>query len=203
MIIYAIGRNYVAHIQELGNEVPTEPVIFIKRSNSIQNKNKPFVFPNACKEIHFEGEIVLKINTHLNLNEKISNYTEVCNSITVGLDLTARELQNTLKDKGLPWEKCKSFDGATVLGEFFPLHSLPSNQEINFRLLKNNQVVQQANSNLMIYNFTSIINHLTAYFSLEPEDIIFTGTPAGVARIESGDHFKGYLEQQLVLDWKM
>ncbi|MCX8473991.1 MAG: fumarylacetoacetate hydrolase family protein [Sediminibacterium sp.] len=203
MIIYAIGRNYVAHIQELGNEVPTEPVVFIKRSNSIQNQREPFVFPSFTNDIHFEGEIVLRISKGLNLNEKVANYTEVCNQITVGLDLTARDLQNTLKDKGLPWEKCKSFNGATVLGEFFPLHSLPSNQEINFSLLKNNQKVQQASSNLMIYNFTSIINHLTPYFSLEPNDIIFTGTPAGVAKIEIGDHFKGYLEHQLVLDWKV
>ena len=192
MNIFCIGRNYVDHIKELNNQIPTEPVIFIKPQSSIYNETTQFVIPNFTQELNYELEIVLKISKE-GKNLKQIECKEYCEEITVGIDFTARDIQNKLKDKGLPWEKAKGFDNATVLGKFININSIDISLPIPFTLIKNNQIVQQSSSEYMIYSFNQIIEHISIYFRLQPGDLIFTGTPSGVGLTNSGDNFIGKL----------
>ena len=193
MKIICIGRNYVDHIEELKNERPAEPVVFIKPDSAILLKQHPFVIPEFSEDIHHEIEIIVKIN-------KVGKYIEpkfahkYYDEISVGIDFTARDLQASLKAKGLPWEKSKAFDGSAVLGDFLPKEQFSSLEKLTFELTNNNKIVQKGDSSLMLWNIDELIAHVSQYFTLKIGDIIFTGTPAGVAAVQPDDVLEGFLE---------
>lgn len=193
MKIICIGRNYTKHIEELQNERPTEPVIFMKPDSAVLLKQHPFVIPEFSNDIHHEIEIIVKIN-------KVGKYIDTkfahkyYDEISVGIDFTARDLQNELKSKGLPWEKAKSFDGSAVIGDFLNKNQFNSLENINFELNKNNQTVQKGNTKFMLWNIDELISNISQYFTLKIGDIIFTGTPEGVAAVNSEDVLEGFLE---------
>lgn len=193
MKIICIGRNYVNHIEELQNERPSEPVIFMKPDSAILLKQHPFVIPEFSNDIHHEIELIVKIN-------KVGKYIDAkfahkyYDEISVGIDFTARDLQNELKSKGLPWEKAKSFDGSAVIGEFMQKNQFNSLENITFELTNNNKTVQKGNASHMLWRIDDLISFISRYFTLKIGDIIFTGTPAGVAAVKSEDVLEGYLE---------
>lgn len=195
MKIICIGRNYAKHIEELANEKPTDPVIFMKSDTSILLKKQPFFIPDFSKEIHHEVEILVKIN-------KLGKYIDqkfahkYYNEISVGIDFTARDLQSKLKEKGLPWEKAKGFDGSAVVGQWVSKDQLGDLNDLNFRLEKNNEIVQQGNTKQMLWKIDELIAYVSQYFTLKIGDIIFTGTPAGVGKVNAEDRLVGYLEEQ-------
>lgn len=193
MKIICIGRNYAKHIEELKNERPSEPVIFMKPDSAILLKQHPFVIPEFSNDIHHEIELIVKIN-------KVGKYIDTkfaykyYDEISVGIDFTARDLQNELKVKGLPWEKAKSFDGSAVIGDFLPKSQFNSLENITFELTNNNKTVQKGNSNAMLYKIDEIISYVSQFFTLKIGDIIFTGTPEGVAAVKPEDVLEGFLE---------
>ena len=196
MKIICIGRNYSAHISELKNEKPTEPVIFLKPDTSILLKKQPFFIPDFSNDVHYEVEVLVKIN-------RVGKYIEeqyahkYYNEIGLGIDFTARDLQQKLKDKGLPWEKAKGFDGAAVIGEnWIDKNSIPNLNNINFSLLKNNEPVQTGNTSDMLWKIDEIISYVSKYFTLKIGDIIFTGTPEGVGKVEVNDVLTGLIEEK-------
>jgi 2-keto-4-pentenoate hydratase/2-oxohepta-3-ene-1,7-dioic acid hydratase in catechol pathway len=197
MKIICIGRNYVKHIQELQNERPDEPVVFLKPDSAILLKQHPFVIPEFSDDIHHEVEILVKIN-------KVGKYIEpkfahnYYDEIGLGIDFTARDLQNKLKEKGLPWEKAKAFDGSAVIGDFLPKKLFSSLENINFELTKNKEIVQKGNTSLMLWKIDELISHVSQYFTLKIGDIIFTGTPEGVAKVNPNDVLEGYIENKLL-----
>jgi 2-keto-4-pentenoate hydratase/2-oxohepta-3-ene-1,7-dioic acid hydratase in catechol pathway len=202
MSIFCIGRNYVAHAQELGNEVPTSPVIFMKPSASLLAEGKNFDIPSFTKDLHYEGELVLRVSKQ-GKNLKSVNVIDYCDAITVGIDFTARDLQAKLKEKGLPWEKAKAFDDSAVLGKWVPLTSTILDQPIRFSLHKNATVVQDGDSSLMIFSLATILESITEYFTIYPGDLIYTGTPVGVGPTLKGDVFEGYFEANQVFSIKV
>ncbi len=193
MKIICIGRNYTKHIEELKNERPSEPVIFMKPDSAILLKQHPFVIPEFSNDIHHEIELIVKIN-------KVGKYIDTkfahkyYDEISVGIDFTARDLQNELKAKGLPWEKAKSFDGSAVIGEFLPKNQFNSLENITFELTNNNKTVQKGNTDFMLWKIDELISYVSQYFTLKIGDIIFTGTPEGVAVVKSEDVLEGFLE---------
>ena len=193
MKIICIGRNYVNHIEELQNERPSEPVIFMKPDSAVLLKQHPFVIPEFSNDIHHEIELIVKIN-------KVGKYIDTkfahkyYDEISVGIDFTARDIQNELKSKGLPWEKAKSFDGSAVIGEFLPKKQFNSLENITFELTNNNKLVQKGNASHMLWKIDELISYVSRYFTLKIGDIIFTGTPAGVAAVKSEDVLEGFLE---------
>lgn len=195
MKIICIGRNYTNHIEELQNERPTEPVVFMKPDSAILLKQHPFVIPEFSEDIHHEIEIIVKIS-------KVGKYIEpkfahkYYDEISVGIDFTARDLQAKLKTKGLPWEKAKAFDGSAVIGEFLPKSQFSSLENITFELTNNNITVQKSNSSFMLWNIDELISYVSQYFTLKIGDIIFTGTPEGVAVVKPDDVLEGFLEGQ-------
>ena len=195
MKIICIGRNYTNHIAELQNERPTEPVVFMKPDSAVLLKQHPFVLPEFSNEVHHEIELVVKIN-------KVGKYIEpkfahkYYDEISVGIDFTARDLQDQLKAKGLPWEKAKAFDGSAVIGEFVSKEQFTSLDDVNFELLKNGQVAQKGNSSLMLWKIDELIAYVSQFFTLKIGDIIFTGTPEGVASVQPNDVLEGFLEGQ-------
>lgn len=195
MKIICIGRNYAAHITELANERPSEPILFLKPDTSVLLKKFPFVIPEFTNDVHYEVEILVKIN-------KVGKYIEpkfahkYYDEIGLGIDFTARDLQEQLKAKGLPWEKAKSFDGSAVIGEFVPKTTFSSVENINFSLTKNGETVQKSNSSLMLFKIDEIISEISKYFTLKKGDVIFTGTPEGVAAVRPNDILEGFLEQK-------
>lgn len=194
MKIICIGRNYRDHAKELGNEVPDEPVIFMKPKNSLVNSNTPFYFPDFTNELHYECELVLKIcknGKYISENKA----TDFFNAISVGIDFTARDIQNQLKANGLPWEKAKAFDNSAVVGEFVPTSTVDLNNTI-FSLRKNGELVQNGNSADMIFSMRSLISNISNYFSLNIGDLIYTGTPAGVGECSVGDELEGFLGEK-------
>ncbi len=200
MKIIAIGRNYVDHAKELNNPVPTEPVVFLMPDTCILNNNKPFFYPDFSRDIHYEVELVLKINrVGKNIQAKFAHrYFE---EITVGIDFTARDLQKKAKDKGLPWEKAKAFDGSAPIGEFVKLDDLQNKEAISFALDLNGERVQSGNSSEMIFSFSEIIAYVSQFFSLKMGDLIFTGTPAGVGPVKIGDRLTASIEGKTLLDF--
>jgi len=202
MKIICIGRNYTEHIAELKNERPTEPVVFIKPDSAVLLKNNPFIIPEFSQDIHHEVEILVKIN-------KIGKYIDkkfahkYYDEIGLGIDFTARDLQSKLKEKGLPWEKAKSFDGAAVIGNFLPKDSFKDSNDLNFRLEKNGEVVQKGNTSFMLWKIDDLIEYVSKYFTLKIGDIIFTGTPAGVGRVAPNDVLKGYIESKELFSIKV
>ncbi|MEY4334762.1 MAG: hypothetical protein RLZZ196_3512 [Bacteroidota bacterium] len=197
MSIYCIGRNYVAHAKELGNEVPTSPVIFMKPSTALLNKGEQLTIPSFTKDLHYEAELVLRVNQ---VAKKVKNarVMDYCDAITVGIDFTARDVQNDLKAKGLPWEKAKAFDDSAIIGEWISLTEDMFENPFHYSMTQNGNMVQEGDSSLMIYGLPQIIESITEYFTLYPDDLIFTGTPAGVGRTHQGDVFEGFFEGKSV-----
>jgi 2-keto-4-pentenoate hydratase/2-oxohepta-3-ene-1,7-dioic acid hydratase in catechol pathway len=193
MKLICIGRNYTKHIEELQNEKPTDPVVFLKPDTAILLKKQPFFIPDFSDDVHHEVEILVKINKvgkHIDKKFAHKYYEE----IGLGIDFTARDLQSELKAKGLPWEKAKAFDGAAVIGKWLPKSNFENVDEIKFKLLKNDEVVQDGNTNLMLWKIDELIEYVSKYFTLKIGDIIFTGTPAGVGKVVANDKLKGYIE---------
>jgi 2-keto-4-pentenoate hydratase/2-oxohepta-3-ene-1,7-dioic acid hydratase in catechol pathway len=190
--IICIGRNYSDHIQELDNQKPKDPVIFMKPDTSLLQKNQPFFIPSFSDNIHHEIELVVKINRiGKYIDKKFAHkYYE---NITVGLDFTARDFQNDLKSKGLPWEKSKAFDGSALTGKWINKNELDLSN-LNFSLNINNKLVQNGNSSLMLWKIDEIISHVSKFFTLKIGDLIFTGTPSGVSRVKKEDVLEGYIE---------
>ncbi len=193
MKIICIGRNYADHVLELGNEIPDEPVIFMKPKSALLQAHTPFYYPEFTNELHYEGELVLRVckNGKYIQERHASNYY---NGITVGIDFTARDIQDECKKKGLPWEKAKAFDNSAAVGKFLDITPEMNRKNINFSLNKNGEPVQQGNSGKMIFSFDSIIAHISNYFSLNIGDLVFTGTPAGVGECVVGDELEVFLE---------
>ncbi len=192
MKIICIGRNYTKHIEELANEKPENPVIFMKPDSAVLLKKNPFIIPPFSQDIHYEVEILVKINRLGKfIDEKFAHkYYE---EIGLGIDFTARDVQNKMKEKGLPWEKAKAFDGSAVIGRFFNKEDLNLNS-IKFQLYKNEKLVQDGDSSHMLWKIDEIIAYVSQFFTLKIGDVIFTGTPAGVGRIEPNDQLKGILD---------
>ena len=198
MKIICVGRNYAAHAKELGHDVPDEPVIFMKPKSALLQSHTPFYYPEFTNELHYECELVLRISKNGKYIQErhAANYY---NGITVGIDFTARDLQNDLSAKGLPWEKAKAFDNSAAVGKFIDIVPGFNKKNINFSLTKNKEVVQQANSSQMTFNFEFIIAHVSGFFSLNIGDLIFTGTPAGVGECVVGDELEGFIESEMLL----
>ena len=195
MKIICIGRNYVDHIKELNNERPTDPVLFIKPDSAVLPKEQDFYIPEFSIDIHYEVEVLVKIKKvgkHIDTQFSHTYYDE----IGLGIDFTARDLQSQLKEKGLPWEKAKGFDGSAVIGKWLPKSTLGDVNDLNFQLKKNNEVVQEGNTGLMLWKIDEIISYVSSFFTLKKGDIIFTGTPAGVGRISANDYLSGTLENE-------
>jgi 2-keto-4-pentenoate hydratase/2-oxohepta-3-ene-1,7-dioic acid hydratase in catechol pathway len=195
MKIICIGRNYTKHIEELQNERPTEPVIFLKPDTAVLPKNMPFFIPDFSDDIHHEVEILVRINrVGKHIEAKFAN--KYYDEIGLGIDFTARELQAKLKEKGLPWEKAKAFDGSAVIGNFLPKSNFESLNSINFELRNNGNLVQQGSTSNMLWKIDELIAYVSQYFTLKIGDIIFTGTPEGVARVDPNDVLEGFIEGQ-------
>jgi 2-keto-4-pentenoate hydratase/2-oxohepta-3-ene-1,7-dioic acid hydratase in catechol pathway len=194
MKIICIGRNYTEHITELQNERPTEPVVFLKPDSAVLLKQHPFVIPEFSDDIHHEIEIIVRIN-------KVGKYIDAkfahkyYDEISVGIDFTARDVQQKLKDKGLPWEKAKAFDGSAVIGDFLSKKEFNLLENLTFELTNNGKTVQKGNTNMMLWKIDELIAYVSQYFTLKIGDIIFTGTPAGVAKVNPNDILEGFLEQ--------
>ncbi|MCU4156766.1 fumarylacetoacetate hydrolase family protein [Carboxylicivirga sp. A043] len=200
MKILCIGRNYVKHIEELNNQVPTEPVIFAKPDSALLLKNKPFFIPDFAEEFHHEVELVVKIN-RIGKNIAPQFAHRYYEEVALGVDFTARDLQSELKSKGLPWEKAKAFDGSAVLSKFVNKEKFGDIQNVNFKMEKNGETVQNGNTGHMIFPIDRIISHVSQYFTLKIGDLIYTGTPAGVGPVAINDRLKGYIEDELMFDF--
>ena len=198
MKIICIGRNYTDHIEELSNERPKEPVIFIKPDSAVLPKEQDFYRPEFSNDIHYEVELLVKIQKvgkHI-AEEFASNYYD---EIGLGIDFTARDLQTQLKQKGLPWEKSKGFDGSAVIGKWVSKAQFENLENISFSLEKNGVQVQSGNSGLMLWKIDEIIAYVSQFFMLKKGDVIFTGTPAGVGPVQENDVLVGKIEQEVKL----
>ena len=192
MKIICIGRNYIDHIKELSNQKPKNPVVFLKPDSAVIAKNQNFIIPSFSNEIHHEVELVIKINKvgkHIDKSFSHKYYDE----IGLGIDFTARDIQNNLKEKGHPWEKSKAFDNSCMVGNFLKKEKLEDISKIEFSLKKNNEIVQSGCSNDMLWKIDELISYVSQYFTLKIGDLIFTGTPSGVSKVESGDILEGYI----------
>ena len=195
MKLICIGRNYAKHIEELSNERPTDPVVFMKPDTAILLKKQPFFIPDFSEDVHHEVEILVKINKvgkHIDKKFAHKYYDE----IGLGIDFTARDLQSELKEKGLPWEKAKAFDGSAVIGKWLTKEDVGDVNNIDFQLLKNDEVVQEGNTSHMLWKIDELIEYVSKYFTLKIGDIIFTGTPAGVGRVIANDKLKGFIDKK-------
>src|SRR5210317_2007466 len=198
MKLICIGRNYTEHIKELQNEKPTDPVIFLKADSSVLAKKQPFFIPDFSDDIHYEVEILVRINKlGKHIDRKFAD--KYYNEIGLGIDFTARDVQSYLKAKGLPWEKAKSFDGSAVIGQWLPKSEFKDVDNINFSLQKNGNRVQNGNTSHMLWKIDEIIEYVSKYFTLKIGDIIFTGTPAGVGKVEPEDILTGFIEDRQLL----
>ena len=198
MKIICIGRNYLAHIKELDNDLPTEPLFFMKPETALLLEGEPFPYPDFSKEIHYETELVLRIcKTGKRIDEKwASDYYD---AISVGIDFTARDLQRECKAKGHPWEKAKAFDGSAPVGKFKKISELKNSEDIAFGMKLNGKWVQQGHSRDMIFNFDRLVSHVSRFVTLEAGDYLFTGTPQGVGEVHVGDTMELFLEDEPML----
>ena len=202
MKIICIGRNYAKHIEELANEKPDNPVIFLKPDSAVLLKNQPFFIPPFSNDIHYEVEILVKIN-------KVGKYIEekfahkYYDEIGLGIDFTARDIQDKCKEKGLPWEKAKAFDGSAVIGEFIPKENLGDLNNLKFSLHKNSVLVQDGNTNAMLWKIDELIAYVSQFFTLKKGDVIFTGTPAGVGKVVENDVLVGAIKEQELFSIKI
>lgn len=202
MKIIAIGRNYAAHAKELNNEIPTQPVIFLKPDTAVLKDNKPFYIPDFSSDIHFELEVVLKVcKEGKHIAEKFaSNYYD---EIGLGIDFTARDIQTQHKEKGLPWELAKAFDHSAVISNFLPKSDFPNLYNMGFELKVNEQTRQNGHTSNLLFSFEKIIAFVSQYITLKKGDLIFTGTPEGVGQVKQGDHLVAYLEGKQLLDFNV
>jgi len=189
MKIFAIGRNYAEHARELGNEIPEAPVVFMKPDTALLGVGDPFLYPEFSSDIHFEVEVVLRVS-RLGRNISVEEARDYYDAVTVGIDFTARDLQSKCKAKGLPWEIAKSFDGSAAIGEWVPV---PAGHDFSFSLTINGNIRQEGNTRDMLHGVSSLIHHISQYFTLAPDDMIFTGTPSGVGPVTRGDVLEGFL----------
>ncbi len=202
MKIIAIGRNYIDHAKELSNPVPEVPVFFLKPETALLRENKDFYYPEFSKEIHYEAEIVVRIN-------RIGKYIEerfahrYYNEVGLGIDFTARDLQKKQKEKGLPWEVAKAFDHSAPVSKMLDLSQFDDIQNINFSLNINGEEVQKGNTRDMIFSVDKIIAYVSQFVSLKIGDLIFTGTPAGVGAVKIGDRLEGFVEGEKLLDFSI
>ena len=202
MKIICIGRNYAAHAKELNNPVPKEPVIFLKPDTALLPKRMPFFYPSFSTDVHYEAELVVKIDrVGKNISQKFAHkyYSE----LTVGIDFTARDLQSIYKEKGLPWERAKAFDGSAPVGKFVVKEKFKDLKDLNFSLKINGESKQNGNTANMLFSIDAIIEYVSQFFTLKIGDLIFTGTPEGVGPISINDCFEAYLEDEKVLDLKI
>jgi 2-keto-4-pentenoate hydratase/2-oxohepta-3-ene-1,7-dioic acid hydratase in catechol pathway len=195
MKIICVGRNYADHIKELDNQRPEEPVLFMKPDSAIILKNNPFIIPTFSSDIHYEVELLVKINK---IGKHISREfaTDYYEEIGLGIDFTARDLQAKLKEKGLPWERAKGFDGSAMIGQFVHKQTLGDLEKLNFSLQKNKEIVQKGNTADMLWKIDALIEYISKYFTLKIGDIIFTGTPSGVGPVTHGDQLVGFVKNQ-------
>lgn len=202
MKIICIGRNYAEHIKELSNERPTDPVVFIKPDSAVLPKGQDFYIPEFSEDIHYEVEVLIKIKKvgkHIDPKFAHKYYDE----IGLGIDFTARDLQAQLKEKGLPWEKAKGFDGAAVIGTWVPKSDFKDLKNLHFTLSKNDEVVQNGDTSQMLWSIDELIGYVSKYFTLKKGDVLFTGTPAGVGRVSPNDYLSGSLEGKELLRLKI
>jgi acylpyruvate hydrolase len=201
MRIFAIGRNYAEHIKELNNERPEEPVIFTKPDTAVLRNNAPFFYPDFSKEIHHEVELVLRISKEgKNIDEKFAS--KYYDAIGVGIDFTARDLQQKAKEKGLPWDIAKGFNGSAPISEkFITVGNFKDLKNINFKLEVDGQLKQQGNTSLMLFSFDYIISYLSKFFTLKAGDLIFTGTPKGVGPVSHGNRLSAFIEEEKLLEF--
>jgi acylpyruvate hydrolase len=202
MKIIAVGRNYAAHAKEFNNEVPDAPIIFLKPETSLLRHKMPFYLPAFSNEIHHEIELVLKINKEgKHISEQFAD--RYYDEIGLGIDFTARDIQQSCKEKGLPWELAKAFDHSSPIGEFVAKDSLPDLQNINFHLSLNEKVVQTGATQNLLFTFSAVISFVSRYITLKKGDLIFTGTPEGAGPVAIGDRLQGYLEGIKLLDFEI
>ncbi|UII19785.1 fumarylacetoacetate hydrolase family protein [Fulvivirga ligni] len=202
MKIIAVGRNYVEHIEELNNERPDEPVIFTKPDTAILKDNAPFYYPEFSKDIHYEVELVLKISKEgKNIQEKFAS--KYYDEIGIGVDFTARDLQQKAKEKSLPWALAKGFNGSAPISDFKPVSEFKNLGDINFGLRLNDEVRQEGNTSLMLFSFDYIIAYVSRFITLKKGDLIFTGTPKGVGSVQIGDKIAAYIEDEKLLDFEI
>lgn len=200
MKIIAIGRNYAEHAKELNNPVPGVPVIFMKPDTALLRENKPFYHPDFSEDIHHEIEIVLKVcKEGKNIGEKFA--AGYFDEIALGVDFTARDIQARHKEKGLPWELAKSFDNSAPVSAFLPKTQFADVHNLNFRLDVNGAARQAGNTSFMLFSFEYIIAFVSKYITLKKGDLVFTGTPQGVGKVNIGDRLEGYIEEQKMLDF--
>jgi len=195
MKIICVGRNYSEHIKELDNQRPEEPVLFMKPDSAVILKNNPFIIPTFSSDIHYEVEVLVKINKigkHISREFAPDYYEEV----GLGIDFTARDLQSKLKEKGLPWERAKGFDGSAMVGQFVNKQTLGDLENLEFSLQKNEEIVQMGNTADMLWKIDELIEYISKYFTLKIGDIIFTGTPSGVGPVSHGDQLVGFVNNQ-------
>ncbi len=202
MKIFCIGRNYAKHVKELGNDLPTEPIVFCKPPTALLNDGKPFYHPNFSENIHHEIELVLRVcKNGKAIDPKFAH--KYYNQITVGIDFTARDWQNKLKDKGQPWEIAKAFDGSAPVGSFIPLSEIEDMSNIEFSMTKNEQVVQHGFTRDLIFSFDELVSYISRFFTIQPGDLIFTGTPEGVSQVKIGDNLEGFIGNRKLLSCKV
>mgnify|MGYP003814885611 CR=1 FL=1 len=199
MKIFCIGRNYTAHVKELGNEVREDPVVFIKPKSALQRPHIPFYYPEFTNELHYEAELVIRVSKNGRYINKRYAY-QYYDAITLGIDFTARDIQRELTKNGLPWEKAKAWDNSAAIGKWLPIKNFESRRNINFGLYKNGKLVQHSNSGKMIHSFETILADISKYFTLNIGDIIFTGTPEGVGELVISDMLEGIIEDEIVLN---
>jgi 2-keto-4-pentenoate hydratase/2-oxohepta-3-ene-1,7-dioic acid hydratase in catechol pathway len=199
MKIICVGRNYAEHIKELNNEQPDDPVIFLKPETAIPIKNEPFFYPDFSSDVHYEVEILVKINrVGKNIDEKFAH--KYYDEIGIGVDFTARDVQSKLKAKGLPWELAKGFNGSAPISGFVPKTDFANLQDINFRLDVNGETKQLGNTSLMLFKIDYLVSFVSRYFLLQQGDILFTGTPKGVGPVKIGDKLTAYIEDRKMLE---
>ncbi|MEN8122007.1 MAG: fumarylacetoacetate hydrolase family protein [Bacteroidota bacterium] len=202
MKIIAIGRNYIEHAKELNNPVPKEPMFFMKPETSIIRNNKPFFYPDFSNDVHYEAEIVLKINRlGKNIEERFAH--RYFDEIGIGIDFTARDLQQKCKEKGKPWEMAKAFDGAAPISEFVPKSNYKDLNDLHFSLDLNEKTVQDGTTKDLIFNFDVLISYISKFVTLKIGDLIFTGTPAGVGQVQKNDRLVAKIEGKIFMDFKV
>jgi 2-keto-4-pentenoate hydratase/2-oxohepta-3-ene-1,7-dioic acid hydratase in catechol pathway len=203
MRIFAIGRNYAEHIQELNNERPDEPVIFTKPDTALLRDNSPFYYPDFSQDVHYEVELVLRVcKEGKNIAPEFAH--KYFDSIGIGIDFTARDLQQKAKEKGLPWDIAKGFNGSAPVGnKFLPADHFKNFADINFKLEVNGQLRQSGNTSLMLFPFAYVTSYLSKFFTLKTGDLIFTGTPKGVGPVKVGDKLTAYIEDEKLLEFEV
>ena len=202
MKIICIGRNYAEHAKEMNSPVPTEPVFFLKPDTALIKDNQPFYYPDFSKEIHHEVELVLKINKP-GKNIAVEFAHKYYDEIGIGIDFTARDIQAKCKEKGLPWEKAKAFDGSAPIGQFVNKTQLNEMNNINFHLNINGNTVQKGNTMDLLFSFDAVIAYVSQFVTLKTGDLIFTGTPEGVGEVKIGDRLEAFIEDEKLLNFEI